>query len=208
MALKTFVKVSGVNNLSDARYCAGMGVDILGFNLNLGDEAHIPKEKFEEITGWVTGVQTSGEFGPAEPSVIQQVIGKYPIDYIEFSRPEFARELSTFGKALALRLDVSNTAVDDMAAAMGFADDFCDYFVLESSKDKLEEKQLKLIEGLARKYPVILGFGINAENIGVLLERIPLKGISIQGGHEIKPGLKDYGELADILEALEVDDQA
>lgn len=33
MALKTFVKISGVNNLSDARYCAGMGVNQLGFNI-------------------------------------------------------------------------------------------------------------------------------------------------------------------------------
>jgi phosphoribosylanthranilate isomerase len=31
MPLKTFVKVGCITNLSDARYCAGMGVDMLGF---------------------------------------------------------------------------------------------------------------------------------------------------------------------------------
>ena len=29
MPLKTFVKVGNITNLSDARYCAGMGVDML-----------------------------------------------------------------------------------------------------------------------------------------------------------------------------------
>ena len=42
--LKTLVKVSGIENLSDARYCAGMGVEFLGFPL-----AQIPFEKFQEI---------------------------------------------------------------------------------------------------------------------------------------------------------------
>ncbi len=34
MALKTIVKVGNITNLSDARYCAVMGVDMLGFCLN------------------------------------------------------------------------------------------------------------------------------------------------------------------------------
>ena len=37
MGLRTSVIVNGVNNLSDARYCAGMGVDVIGFNLKLDD---------------------------------------------------------------------------------------------------------------------------------------------------------------------------
>ena len=34
MKSKKFVKIRGVNNLSDARYCSGMMVDVIGFNLN------------------------------------------------------------------------------------------------------------------------------------------------------------------------------
>ena len=41
--LKTLIKVSNINNLSDARYCAGMGVEMLGFSM---DELSI--EKFKE----------------------------------------------------------------------------------------------------------------------------------------------------------------
>ena len=53
--LKTKVKVSSIENLSDARYCAGMGVEWLGFPLAM------PVEKLEEIRNWLAGVQIVGE---------------------------------------------------------------------------------------------------------------------------------------------------
>ena len=34
MSLKYFVHVSSISNLSDARYCSGMMVDSLGYNLD------------------------------------------------------------------------------------------------------------------------------------------------------------------------------
>ena len=44
--LKTIVKVSEVNNLSDARYCAGMGVEYIGFSMD-----NVPFEKYKEMRG-------------------------------------------------------------------------------------------------------------------------------------------------------------
>jgi phosphoribosylanthranilate isomerase len=54
MALRMRVKVGGITNLSEARYCAGMGCDYLGFRI--GGKGLSPKE-FREITGWVPGPQ-------------------------------------------------------------------------------------------------------------------------------------------------------
>ncbi|MFT7424854.1 MAG: phosphoribosylanthranilate isomerase, partial [Algoriphagus sp.] len=36
MALRTFVKINGITNLTDARYCSGMYVDLLGFTFEEG----------------------------------------------------------------------------------------------------------------------------------------------------------------------------
>src|SRR5690606_35497353 len=63
MALKSFVKISEVNNLSDARYCAGMTVDLMGFDLCKESEYFISPETFMELTGWVSGPEFVGEFG-------------------------------------------------------------------------------------------------------------------------------------------------
>ncbi len=208
MALKTFVKVSGVNNLSDARYCAGMGVDMLGFNLNPAEEAHLTKEKFDEITEWISGVKIAGEFAMAEPDTIRQALDSYNTDYLEFSRPELARELSMLGKPMILRLNVSNTAEEEILSAMHFSVDYCDYFILESNEDILHKAQSDLIKNLGEEFPVIMAFGIHPDNINLLMEQLPIKGIALNGGNEIKPGLKDYEALADILDVLEIDDYA
>ena len=54
--LRTKVKISAVTNLSDARYCAGMGVEWIGFSMDT-----VPAEKYGEIRGWLAGVQVVGE---------------------------------------------------------------------------------------------------------------------------------------------------
>ena len=59
------------------------------------------------------------------------------------------------------------------------------------------------IQHLAQQTPVLLGFGFGADTIDAVLEKTQVKGISLQGSDEIKPGLKDFDELADILEVLE-----
>ena len=48
MPLKTIVKVGSITNLSDARYCAGMGVEMLGFNVVAGHESFIDAKKYQE----------------------------------------------------------------------------------------------------------------------------------------------------------------
>jgi phosphoribosylanthranilate isomerase len=74
MALKTFVKVSTVNNLSDARYCAGMYVNWLGFNLEESSPDYLSPEKFTEITEWLSGLEYVGEFENSHPDTI-----RYPL---------------------------------------------------------------------------------------------------------------------------------
>ena len=44
MSLQTFVKVGEITNLSDARYCAGMGVDLLGFNVVENTPGYVDSE--------------------------------------------------------------------------------------------------------------------------------------------------------------------
>ena len=61
MTLRTLVKISSVNNLSDARYAAGMGVELMGFNLDESSGNIVAPEQFRAITGWISGVKLVGE---------------------------------------------------------------------------------------------------------------------------------------------------
>ncbi|HLK97845.1 MAG TPA: hypothetical protein VK364_08760, partial [Hymenobacter sp.] len=61
------------------------------------------------------------------------------------------------------------------------------------------------LQRLASRYPVLLGTGISANNIHHLLTNLPVRGIALSGGYEEQPGNKEFGELMDILEAIEED---
>ena len=87
MALKTLVKISEVNNLSDARYCAGMRVAFLGFSLDKTNSRFISPSKFKEITKWVSGVAFVGEVAPPDLPKVDQLLASYTLDYLQLPYP-------------------------------------------------------------------------------------------------------------------------
>ena len=53
--LRISVIALSINNLTDARYFAALGVDWLGFNINPASESYINAEQLKEIIDWVEG---------------------------------------------------------------------------------------------------------------------------------------------------------
>ena len=77
---------------------------------------------------------------------------------------------------------------------------------LTSTENKLSIDNEIIIKELASKVKLFLGFGINQENASLLAEIQGLAGLAMDGGDEIKPGLRDFDQLASILENLELAD--
>ncbi|MGB3183463.1 MAG: phosphoribosylanthranilate isomerase [Cyclobacteriaceae bacterium] len=207
MALKTFVKISGVTNLSDARYCAGMMVDMIGFDLDPDSEQFTAPDKFKEITEWLSGVEMVGEFNDLDTDGIREAGEGYTLDAIQTSSVEAAPHIiKSTTLPVIFKLDVSD--MDEPARMRPIIEKVgmsAAFVLIESEgKEKGDQWVQEALE-IAGNYPVVLGFGVTAENAEELAAS-DLKGISLRGGEEIKPGLKDFDELADILEALEIDD--
>ena len=74
MALRTFVKINGITNLTDARYCSGMYVDLLGFTFEEGADRLVSTTTFKEISGWVSGVDFVAEFEWASCEEIRKIL--------------------------------------------------------------------------------------------------------------------------------------
>ena len=207
MALKTTVKISSVNNLSDARYCAGMGVDFMGFQLSKNAETYVDYQNFVELTGWVSGVEFVGEFTDSSEQEIIETAKQYELDYIQIQDASLIPALKPLDKKLMLKYNMEELA-DASAVAKemeAYKDDIA-YFLFESDqgityKTHIQEEVLKL----ADQYPVLFGFNLSEDNVEELIAS-SIKGISLKGGEEIRPGYKDFDEMADILEALELDD--
>jgi phosphoribosylanthranilate isomerase len=180
MPLKTLVKVGNISNLSDARYCSGMGVDMLGFRVLPGQGNAISPKLFQEIRGWVTGPKIVAEiYGLASADDLSGIIESFAPDYFELSQAEF----STFEKHLTLPCIVSGN---------GAANTKIEFRLLEETESTAHSGNEKILIKTT-----------SSENVLNLIKSPQVSGVALNGTPELRPGFKDYSELADILELLD-----
>jgi phosphoribosylanthranilate isomerase len=205
MALKTFVKISNVNNLSDARYCAGMYVNLMGFSLEPNNEYYVDPVKFKEITGWVSGINYVGEFKTAHPDTILETLAHYDgIVALQIEEEAHLQMLLNSSYRLILKKAIgSKQDLEDLGPLAGSLGENQIILLLEAKDNPDWAPDPALLKTLAEKCDILLGFGFDADNVEKIISDTGIKGIAMKGGHEIKPGIKDFDELADILEVLE-----
>lgn len=206
MALNTFVKINSITNLTDARYGAGMNVNLLGFNLDSNSDKYISPSVFKEISGWLSGVDFVGEFTHESIHGLLEILNEYPtIAWIEHDRIEELKALVGKGYGLIYKMNLEEVRKIEPDVANELHQSEIIFHVV-SKQDTLSEDDLEVLKNLAEKCKVILGTGINVQSVRTLLDNTGIYGISLSGSDEIKPGLKDMDELAEILEQLEIEE--
>ncbi|HSI76003.1 MAG TPA: hypothetical protein VK957_08905 [Lunatimonas sp.] len=209
MALKTFVKISNVNNLSDARYCSGMYVDLMGFAIEPTDENYLSPDAFKEITDWLSGLQYVGEFTTSDPSLILETVSAYDgIQYIQIDEESHLQKLarSEYKLILNKRVGTDDQLSDLLPLALRLKETGVILLIDTSDSDLYVNPDWDIIREIAQNCEVLLGFGFTADTVEMILDTTQVKGIAMKGGKEIKPGIKDFDELADTLEKLEIED--
>lgn len=205
MALSSFVYIRNVDNLSDARYSAGMGVELLGFNLDPNDINSVNPQRFKEISAWISGVKIVGEFGGLNPSEVRSLLNQFTIDYLLISDESQIHEYSQLDVPLILRILANADSSKTLASTLNYCSGFVEYFLIESETHNLDEEDVHIIRSYSSQFPIILGYGVTIENAKTIVNELELKGISLKSSSEIRPGYKDFDELAEILEILEID---
>ncbi|MBX2970609.1 MAG: hypothetical protein KF803_14660 [Cyclobacteriaceae bacterium] len=189
MALKVTVKVGNISNLSDARYCAGMGVDLLGFTVVPGNAGYVEPKQFQEMRGWFAGPQVVAEaYGTDD---LSDIMNQYQPDLVELSIEDM------------MVLNPSNIKLIVATSVEGF----------ERHKQIVDQHKLDIayllvpdtatndeLRKLAAEFQILVDNP--GENTRQLIE-IPHIGIALKGSAETRPGYKNYDELAQVLEFLE-----
>ncbi len=181
MNLRTFVIANNIKNLTDARYCAGMGVPYIGFNL---DVRGLDDITFIAITEWISGCTIVGEFHSTPIEQIKEKIESLKLTHVLSSSLETLEGLSGLGVELILQSEthgLTSTGPVELS-----------YTISPKSND--------LPIGNSK---FILGGDIRPENLDDIVNNSSIQGIAIEGGDEERPGFKDMDALADILEALD-----
>lgn len=201
MALKTFVKISNVSNLSDARYCAGMMVDVIGFNVDPSSAQQIPLTDYTEITEWVAGVDFAGEFETSDIDQIKETIKNYPLSFIQISQMDIVEQVNLLGYPIIFKINVNTDAeLSKLKADLSYLDELVKIVIIKSENEDLFEELESRIGYYHCNFRLVKGFGFNEMDH---LHKFP--GLELEATKEDKPGDKDFGQIMDVLEAVEED---
>jgi phosphoribosylanthranilate isomerase len=205
MALKTKVKINRITNLTDARYCSGMYVDILGFCLEEGSAQYVSPTQFQEITGWISGIDYAGEFSDLDAYSIEKLLGDYPsITWIESEELDTLLQLKSLGKNLIYRVTLEE--LEPLLPKIDLLKEHEITLHVTSTNKSIAIDNESIINPFLNQLNVFLGAGITPANACSLSELSGLYGFALDSGDEIKPGLRDFDQLSAILENLELED--
>ena len=198
MSLKYFVHVSSINNLSDARYCSGMMVNSLGFDLDKESKTKLPLENINEICKWVNGVDFVGEFNNSQSNYINEVINELDFNYISVNICNTIKSIDFDHQKIIVVLPEPNLISPRTNNYL--RDNFPESRTLII--DNLTKDSISKLEFLTDNYEIIIN---PLETINVtksILNKFDL-GLLLKGSQEIKPGYKDYDSISDYLDAID-----
>lgn len=191
MPLKTIVKVSNISNLSDARYCAGMGVEMLGFGVIPGTDEFVSQEAFQDIRGWISGPKIIAElYGLADANQIASAIQSYAPDYFELSAEEYMR----YGEFLTLPALVYLSGASELGKLPQNG----------GIRYLLIDENTPCNEALATGLAVLKKVG-SVISLRESIDEGRCNGVVLQAPRELRPGITNYEQLGTFLEILDDD---
>jgi phosphoribosylanthranilate isomerase len=205
------VLVRGINNLSDARYCAGMGADGLIFTLDPSLPGAVDAATVKELAGWVSGVELIGELTSATPySTINELVQTCGLNRVLLHHGETEEFWKPAELQVPVLMEISQYYIADKYEyeALTGEDGLKQHFpagyalVAPASHNLSSYDARKRAAEVAIQHQLWLEGSFSPETARQALG-LGLAGLILQGGDEIKPGLRDFTELEAIFEALE-----
>ena len=214
------IKASDVSHLTDARYFSAWEVEYIGFNL--GPEG-ISSTELAAMLEWIQGPKFIGELDAGLPGRLtaneaaQTALSNTPVDGFQvdaiFGVDNIKQLLSPLNRPVFLEFTVEGYAdLDTIKDVVTEHASVVEQILLNFKKGGIQWQDLLAgqpisIDALAQ---MTEQFAIWMEIDGALPSEImaalpSLKGLSVRGGSEEKVGFKDFDDLADFFEDLEVE---
>lgn len=173
MTMKPVLKISGIRDLQDARYCAAVGISLIGFNMGRYKERQVQAESVKEILSWLSGPVAVGEFAYETADEIARAAATSGIRYLSLPIDYAIGELAGLALPLILRVETEN----EMMIA-GRAESFPPGTLFEVPAEFLGTFQ---VQWLASRMPQFLVLAPQPEAVWSLLSGLQPHGFSL--GH-------------------------
>lgn len=193
--------IRGINNLSDARYCAGMGADKITFVLDPTLPGHLDAKTVKELAGWIAGVELIGEFDRLSAAEVNAIAAECGLDAVLLRSSRTAAELAEIAPPVYLELgaDYLNQPQPFPASVTGIVLEIAGLSPNDAPETRAAWRKLAIQGALW------LGPGLHPALAHQLATELPLAGLVFPSGNEVKPGLRDFDQLEAVFEALEMD---
>ena len=195
MSQKTIVYVSRITNLSDARYCAGMGVDMLGYVVDPGHEDYVSLSKYQEMVGWISGPGRVLEITSSAQD-LHKLLSEYvpdtihiPLDLVyQYDLPELPLMLSIPFQDWQTSL----TRIQQLKRNVT-------HVIIYGFNNGTSPITFPSTPGIK----ILLSLEFDLGPLATMLQKTRADGFALRGSREISPGLIDYETLSRVLEELE-----
>lgn len=194
------IKLGQVNNLSDARYAAAVGIEYIGFCFNPEHPQYVAPIKAKEMIDWITGSHIVAEFGAQSAAEIKDISELLQVDVIEVNNALLPDEIPLLGKAVIKKIDLGNMSEEMLTREVEAYHQVCDAFHFYYTKEVVPYPDL--LKQLCSSYKVIWGLPVHAGNVMDVVNTYKPFGINVSGGMEEKAGIKDFDELNDLIDTM------
>lgn len=178
------ILVKNITSLSEARYCSGMMVDYISFDLNPESSDYVDLKEFKEIKNWLSGMKILGSYNTDDIFKIIEALNLYKLDGFIFDENQ---------KSMLEDLD-SATKLLEIENAENFEPNLnVNFIILKNIKKNASAEQW------SKEYNVLIGYEF--DNIDSQNQEIA--GYAFKGSKEVRPGINNYDGLMEALEKLE-----
>ncbi len=207
----TRIKVDGITTLEDARFCAAVGVDYLGFEQDVTSARYVMPAQAREIVDWVVGPEPVGLFpaGAAMREVLDACAAAgFRMAQLPDAAPEVCAAIEAAGIPVIRSFSVYHDAsaeqllalVDPYAGAARFAR-------LDTHGTSLwggtgESIGWRAVRELAGACDLFLAGAIDSANVADASRMQPFA-LDVCASVEESPGLLDFDKLGELVRTLE-----
>lgn len=201
------INVCGITRQEDALCAASAGVDALGFIFHRKSPRYIAPEEARQIIDQLPPfIDTVGVFVDRQLEEVEEIIHYCRLGYVQLhgeESPKFCERLVRFVSPCqiikAFRVGPHTSAEEFEEYAPYVRAFLLDTYDKEMAGGTGRSFDWSLIDKLRLARPYILAGGLSADNIGAALQAGKARGVDVNSGVEISPGIKDHRLVRDFV---------
>ena len=126
LKMKPKLKLNHIKDLHDARYCAAVGIHLLGFRMEENEEYSIAPKAVAEIMEWLSGPEGVGEFLSESADEINAVMDEAKLQWVSLPFDYSPDDAANLSKPLNFRGPADNIELAGLEHLQALATRFPD----------------------------------------------------------------------------------